>query len=301
MASSESTASCFAAIGAKLYLNGDHADMHFLVKDDGDTIERIPAHKIVLAAASDEFDRMFYSDLKEEGDVTIVDVSAASFKKFLQFFYFTKVQFAIEEVKELMYLGEKYHIAQCMTAENELLQRNPAVAYVCQVYQLAIFFNQTELKMTCEEFISKNTKEVLVSDGFLACDKAALADILKMDELLCDETTVFEACKSWAKKASQQNELTRELIQLHLGKSFYEIRFRSMSFLEFSSLLPSYGDLFSAIEYKEIIQLITNEGYQPIFFNGSRRDQFSYEWNVAAKTVCNRLHKRCWNVDIHSE
>lgn len=48
-----------AAQGAdKLYMKKETADVHFLFKNGADVIERIPTHKTLLAASSDEFYQM---------------------------------------------------------------------------------------------------------------------------------------------------------------------------------------------------------------------------------------------------
>ncbi|KAJ6645775.1 BTB/POZ domain-containing protein 6-A, partial [Pseudolycoriella hygida] len=66
------------AIGSKLYLKPDKADIFFLFKSNG---ERVPAHKMILASGSDVFDQMFYGS---NGDIKIFDVPPEAFKVFLR-------------------------------------------------------------------------------------------------------------------------------------------------------------------------------------------------------------------------
>lgn len=276
-------------IGAKMYLDKDSADVKFRVKNDVGEFELIPAHKVILSKASKEFQRMFYGDLKEEGDVTIVDASAAAFKEFLQCFYFNKVKLTIENVADVMNLSEKYHIQECVQACSELLQRDPTTETVCFVYQLAILFNRSELRGTCERFISKHSKEAFASAGFLACNRNVIAKILNIDAFSCSESFVFKSCMAWVKHVSRQNNLSRHLVQTHFGQLFYQIRYRSMSTSEFSGLLPAFGMLFSGDEYNDILQLITNKQFQSKLFNGNHRRQPEYEWNGDAVLSCNRM------------
>lgn len=280
------SAVCLESVG-KLYLNGDTADVRFLIKGANGHTEHIPAHKLLLTAASKAFHQMFYGEIKEEGDVTIVDASAAGFKEFLQCFYISRVKLTLENINEVMYLSEKYGIDKCMAACSEFLQRKLTANEVMQAHQLAILFKQSELKKACEEFISIYIEEVLKSDGFLAWDKAKLCEILKMDKYSCPETVVFEACMSWVKHASQQEEVTKEHVQAHLGDLFYQIRYRSMTSKQFASLLSSYGHLFSGNECKEILQLVENDEYQPSLFTGKHR-MSSDEWNTSRIIKCNR-------------
>lgn len=282
----------FSEIGTKLYLKGETADVHFLVKKDDGDVERIPAHKMLLAAGSAVFNRMIYGELKETdelketGDVAIVDASASAFAEFLQCFYMDEVELTIANVGQVMYLSEKYHIDKCKAACVELMLRDLTEENVCQAYQLAILFNEAKLEETCTDFISRHAKDVLQSDGFLECDRVILERIVRSNSLPCPETLVFEACMAWVKRASQKDEITREIVQTHLGNLFYAIRFRSMTIAEFSSLMPSYTHLFSSDEYGEIIQMMTNEQFQPQVFNGMRRE---FQWNMEGIILCNRF------------
>lgn len=55
----------------KMFHDSETADVCFVLKSDDDSIERILAHKNILAAASDVFKSMFYGPLKEDGDVQV--------------------------------------------------------------------------------------------------------------------------------------------------------------------------------------------------------------------------------------
>lgn len=73
-------AEVYSKIGQKLYLISENADVVFIVEN-----KHIPAHKIILAAASDVFKAMFYGSLKEQGDIRIVGATVSAFKEFLSF------------------------------------------------------------------------------------------------------------------------------------------------------------------------------------------------------------------------
>lgn len=70
----------------KLYLNDDMADVHFVFGADTDNIQRLCAHRVILAAASPVFHQMFYGDLREAGDVIISDCSFEAFSEFFAVF-----------------------------------------------------------------------------------------------------------------------------------------------------------------------------------------------------------------------
>ncbi|XP_055326078.1 BTB/POZ domain-containing protein 6-A-like, partial [Sitodiplosis mosellana] len=235
---SDYSSKLLTAIGRKLYLNSELADVHFVFEANHD-FERVPANKAHLMTGSDVFATMFNGSWKEMDKVKIGDVSAAAFKEFLQFFYLGQVKLTMENIAEVMNLGEMYNVAECLAVCNKFLKNNLNNDNICRHYGLAMLLNQKNLKKACETFIVLNAKTVLKSTDFLACDRKILAQILKLNWMSCTEIELFEACISWVKAASKQNVLTKEIVQAHLGDLFHEIRFGSMSLQAFAALIPT--------------------------------------------------------------
>ncbi|XP_055301666.1 BTB/POZ domain-containing protein 2-like [Sitodiplosis mosellana] len=259
-----------SAIGQKLYLSTTMADVNFVFESKDHRIDRIPAHKAHLMAASDVFEKMFNGSWKEKNEVKIVDVSVAGFTEFLQFFYLAHVNLTVDNVAEVMNLGNMYNVAGCLSVCEKFLKRNLSDDNVCEAYKLAILFNQESLKDACEIFIEINAKAVLKSDGFVSCDRKVLTKIVKLNWMTCSESELFEGCMAWVKATTKQNTLTKELVQSQLGELFYEIRFGLMTMDEFVALIPSYGKIFGADEYTDIIQLITDKDFQSNLFPGNK-------------------------------
>lgn len=279
-------------IGKELYLKPDKADVYFVFES---TDERVPAHKIFLSSASTVFDAMFYGLLKEQGDIKIVDSSAEAFKVFLRFFYIEKVELTIENISQVMYLVQKYNVMDCLSLCANFLATKIRIEHVTVVLDLALIYEQKQLLESCELQISLHSSEVFKSLDFVKCSRQVLNHILNMDWLSCTETDVFEACMSWVKVTSQQEELTRDIIETHLGDIFYQIRFRSMTHLKFVELLPSYGHLFSVAEYQEILQVISKPEFEPKMFTGCRRRRSVQTWDE------NKEIKRFYAINIDDE
>lgn len=269
----------------KFHQDQESADVHFLFGSDNPFRKRIPAHKILLAAVSDVFKAMFFGSLKEKGDVYVDDVSAAAFEVFLQFFYIGRVKLTTEHIADVMRLGQKYNVINCFESCAQFIMDTLGNENACTGLGLAIFYDHTVLKQFCERHISLNSDIVFKSSDFLECDHQVLKHILKMDRLSCPEIEVFEACMSWVKSTSKQDVLSKEIVQAHLGASFYDIRFASMTVQEFATLPAAYNCLFSIDEYKEIVQTISVPNAQPKRFNNTSRQ---FAWNENSVITCNR-------------
>lgn len=256
----------------KLYLKTKLADVHFVFHDE-DESERVPAHKMLLAIRSDVFEAMFFGEMKETGDITIVDASADAFKEFLQFFYLNKIDLTMENISDVVNLCKKYGIDECLMICEAFLKESLNIENVCSAYGLAILFDLDNLKSICKELIVEDTEAVFKSSSFLECHRSVLGHILMSNELSCSETMVLEACINWVKAASGRDEVTREMVQNHLNDLFYEIRFGSMNMKDFAALTGSYGKLFTLDEYQEIVQTINLEEFVPKIFKNKNSRQ----------------------------
>lgn len=279
----------------KLYLDEATTDAYFLFEDAMKS-EKVPVHKNLLAAGSDSLYAMFYRGLKTEGDangddvnadgataneasasstntdiVKIEDVSIEAFKEFLQFFYCDQIKLTMDNIYEVVYLGKKYLVEECVNVCERFCNDKLAVDNVCVIYELAMRFDMFELQHVCEAYIAKNPSAVFQSECFIECKKSVLSRILRSNTLSCAETVVFSACMEWVKAASKQEVVTKALVTEHLGELFHEIRFGLMTIDEFATLTTSFGTIFTLEEYQDIVQTIAIKEFQPKIFKKQAR------------------------------
>lgn len=268
----------------KLYLNPEISDVNFIFDND-----KVPSHKVILAAGSPVFQQMFFGSMKEMGNVSITDVSADAFKEFLQFFYLKKVTLAVENIEEVAYLADKYDMLSCVKSCASFLKDQLTIDKMCWGYQLATMLNIDDLIAYCEEEICIHIKTVFESESFKRCSIITLKNILAMESLLCDEADVFKACLIWAKFACKKNcmdEKNGENLRIQLRDCFYSIRFGAMSIEEFSANAAPYKDVFKLEEFKDILFAITKK--EPSNFKQTPRLGPLISWNDAIKLTCTR-------------
>ncbi|XP_055317111.1 BTB/POZ domain-containing protein 6-B-like [Sitodiplosis mosellana] len=271
---------------AKMYLNEEIADVHFVFKFVDD-VQRVPANKVILAALSPVFHTMFYGSLKEGNEVKIEDSDADAFKEFLQFFYMGEVTLNMENIETVVRLADKYDILEYIKSCVIFLKTQLTIDNLCWVYQLAVNVKKDELIEICEEQIARLPKKIFATDAFQRCDKNILKRILELD-LTCKETNVFEACLAWAIQACKQNGLdaTKALnLRIPLGDCLQSIRFSSMTIEEFSAIQMSNDGLFTPDEFKDIVFTLTAKVYEPKIFKQNPR---VYKWNKNGITLCRR-------------
>lgn len=259
------------------YLNRRNCDVFFVFHANGRIVEKVPAHKSILAVISTVFDDLFYGATPAtEGDINVHDTTADVFKEFLQFFYRATVKLSARNFFSVMQLVAKYGIEDCvLDACSELCEITITLDNICWGYELAILFEHAELQQFCMRFIGENAQKIFESSSFLHCEPNVLHHIIALDALDCDELTVFDGCLAWARNACHRERIddtNMQNLRQQLGDIFYEIRFGYMKVEDFYKRYCLYKGLFSLDEFEDIICMIALKGkHQSHLFNTKPR------------------------------
>lgn len=260
----------------QLYLGrNETGDITFLVDS-----QRIRAHRWVLAAASPKFKAQFFGPNADTNDIVIPKVSAAAFNQFLQFFYNESVVLTMETIEEVLNLAKQSLVDEFVANCINYLIREITSKNVCWIYLFAIMYDLDSLRQECERRISKNTKQIFLSDEFPQCNREVLLRILQIDTLNCTETDVFNACIAWARENCKQKKLDDDKVEnlrAFLGEAIYQIRFASMDSKEFAALIKSFDGFFTADEVIEILYITSKlEGFESQKFNQKLRNRLDF-------------------------
>lgn len=278
----------YRSIGRKLYLSSELADIHFVFMTEDGESDRIPAHKMLLSAASAVFAKMFNGTWKEKDEVTIVDTPVAAFREFLQFFYLNDVNLTMENVDKVMNLGQMYDVTECLSVCNDFLKNHLNESNVCSTYELATLFDNVALMRSCETIIGMEPKMVFESEAFMTTDRKVLRKILSLNWLSCTEIDLFDAFVARILANSNQKTLTAKELRGEYLDLFDEIRFGAMPLQQFVTKTPEYRELFSYEEYTDIIQLIANGEYESKCFNSNRQTRDLIPWSEDDVIRCDR-------------
>lgn len=268
-----------------IHLCEESADFFFYIKTDKEEYDYLPAHKVVLTENSDVFRAMLNGSWKEHTYLEIIDASFGAFKEFLQFFYLNKVIVTMENIAELLLLGDKYAVSECVIVCEKFLKNTWRLKTHFFSHSLAILFNLENLNTFHQYFIRFQPEPMLEMEEFLSCDLRVLENILDMDTMFCSEIVLFNACMLWIKAASNQTNLSREIVRRYFGDLFYKIRFESMSMEDFNSIQKSYGCLFTSDEYNRIVETIELRS-SVLNIDCSRKNHYQIE--IDSDLICDR-------------
>ncbi|XP_055298897.1 BTB/POZ domain-containing protein 3-like [Sitodiplosis mosellana] len=240
-----------------LYLNPNGADVWFVF--DG---ERVPGHKFMLTASSPWLSTMFNGSLPEDKDVDMTNGRATvdAFKEFLQFSYMDDVTLTMENIEGVIDLAKQSLADDIFEKCEEFLIKSLTNDSMFFGYQLALMYEAKKLKTFCEDEICSNAEKVFKSSSFLEFPYEFLENVLRCDELNCEEKDIFDACIAWAQAACTRNNedpSNAESLRAQLKESIYQIRFCSMTKEDVAACIRSCRGLFTANELEEIVFMVS--------------------------------------------
>ncbi|XP_017351628.1 BTB/POZ domain-containing protein 2 isoform X1 [Ictalurus punctatus] len=222
---------------AFLFNNEVLSDVHFLV-GKGMGVQRIPAHRFVLAVGSAVFDAMFNGGMATTStEIELPDVEPAAFLALLKFLYSDEVQIGPETVMTTLYTAKKYAVPALEAHCVEFLKKNLRADNAFMLLTQARLFDEPQLASLCLENIDKNTGDALAAEGFTDIDLDTLVAVLERDTLGVREIRLFGAAVRWAEAEAHRQQLqpTPENKRRVLGKALTLIRFPLMTIEEFAA------------------------------------------------------------------
>ncbi|KAG5847885.1 hypothetical protein ANANG_G00130970 [Anguilla anguilla] len=222
---------------AFLFNNEVLSDVHFLV-GKGMGVQRIPAHRFVLAVGSAVFDAMFNGGMATTStEIELPDVEPAAFLALLKFLYSDDVQIGPETVMTTLYTAKKYAVPALEAHCVEFLKKNLRADNAFMLLTQARLFDEPQLASLCLENIDKNTGDALAAEGFTDIDLDTLVAVLERDTLGVREVRLFAAAVRWAESEAQRQQLqpTAENKRRVLGRALTLIRFPLMTIEEFAA------------------------------------------------------------------
>ncbi|CAL4120390.1 unnamed protein product, partial [Meganyctiphanes norvegica] len=246
---------------AFLFNNEILSDVHFLV-GKGESRQRIPAHKFVLAVGSAVFDAMFNGQLSNrQEEIELPDVEPQAFLALLRFLYSDEVQIGHETVMTVLYTAKKYAVPALEQACVDFLKRNLSHDNAFMLLTQARLFDEPQLAALCLETIDKNTADSLSAEGFTDIDNNTLCMVLERDTLRIREAKLFQAVVRWSEAECERSGLPLNSIDQRavIGRGLSLVRFPLMTVEEFAQGPAQSGILTD----REVVQLFLHFTVNP--------------------------------------
>ncbi|XP_018650220.1 kelch-like protein [Schistosoma mansoni] len=187
-------------------LNNNHGKSD-LINSSNELIIRIPAHRVILAAASDYFAAMFGNELKEatEQEIWIHDVEPNALKTLINYIYTGYLDLREENVGDLLAAACFLQITEASQTCERFLTKRLDATNCLSMSRLSEQYGCELLRKRSTKFILEHFSDVAQQPDFLNLNFKELVTLVSSDRLkVSNEATVFAACLRWIRNAKQQ-------------------------------------------------------------------------------------------------
>ncbi|KAK1172950.1 hypothetical protein AOXY_G5658 [Acipenser oxyrinchus oxyrinchus] len=163
---------------------------------------KIPAHRVVLAAASQVFNLMFTSNMLESKayEVELKDAEPDIIELLVEFAYTARISVNSNNVQSLLDAANQYQIEPVKKMCVDFLKEQVDATNCLGISVLAECLDCPELKATADDFIFQHFTEVYKTDEFLQLDVKRVTQLLHQDALTVRvEDQVYDAAVRWIK------------------------------------------------------------------------------------------------------
>ncbi|XP_077292571.1 kelch-like protein 12 isoform X2 [Arctopsyche grandis] len=178
--------------------------------------EELPAHKIVLAAASQYFYTMFTCGMKESQErfVEFDDTSMETMKKIVNYIYNGTLDVTDDTVESLLQAAYLFQLEDVIDKCCERLKENLALNNCIGIMVMADLHNLVDLKITALDFVNENFLNVFQQEEFMKLTIEQLSTILNSQNIAVEaEEQIFICITTWIdfKKSEREKHLLRLL------------------------------------------------------------------------------------------
>ncbi|XP_063227513.1 kelch-like protein 5 [Bacillus rossius redtenbacheri] len=182
---------------------------------------RIPAHRLVLSAASGYFAAMFTSDLREasQSEVMLRDVDGDALWTLVHYCYTGSIELHEETVETLLATACLFQLTEVVDACCAFLTKQLHPSNCIGIRSFADFQGCMDLLASAHSYTTEHFMEVIRNQEFLLLAADEVAKLLASDDLnVPNEEFIFHALVSWIKhdEGNRKKDVSRLLSLVRL-------------------------------------------------------------------------------------
>lgn len=201
---------------AQLCMSYDYSDVTFIVEN-----EKLPAHRVILAARSEYFRALLYGGLSESTQNEIhLKIPLKAFKALLKYIYsgnMSLAQMKEENILDTLGLANQYGFTDLEIAISDYLRQVLSLNNVCAILDAAKLFGLEGLTNVCHAFLDRNAEAILQYETFKTLSQDAICSLLMRDSFFAPEVQIFQAVHDWCKCNSEVGNVDAVVSQVRFS------------------------------------------------------------------------------------
>ncbi|XP_013399675.1 kelch-like protein 5 isoform X2 [Lingula anatina] len=162
----------------------------------------IPAHRLILSAASDYFAAMFTNDVREatQEEIRMKDVDSDALAALVQYMYTGRIELRDESVESLLSTACLLQLSEVVEACCGYLMKQLHPSNCLGIRQFADAQGCTDLYKVANNYVMENFCDVMQNQEFCELSADEVSKLLTNDDLnVPNEEMTFHALCTWAK------------------------------------------------------------------------------------------------------
>ncbi|XP_030614310.1 kelch-like protein 9 isoform X2 [Archocentrus centrarchus] len=185
----------------------------------GDSKEKFPVHRVIMASCSDYFKAMFTGGMREQEmrEIKLHGVTKLGLKNIIDFIYTSKVSLDMGNLQDTLEAANFLQVMPVLGFCNQLLSSEITIDNCVEVERIATDLLLEDVQLNIGEFVSQNLSELVQCGRYLELCETSMANALASNSLKgFSELELYHIAREWldhepAKRRSSVYALMRHI------------------------------------------------------------------------------------------
>ncbi|XP_063353652.2 kelch-like protein 9 [Pelmatolapia mariae] len=166
----------------------------------GDSKEKFPVHRVIMASSSDYFKAMFTGGMREQEmrEIKLHGVTKLGLKNIIDFIYTSKVSLDMGNLQDTLEAANFLQVMPVLRFCNQLLSSEITIDNCVEVERIATDLLLEDVQQNIGEFVSQNLSELVECGRYLELSETSMANALASNSLKgFSELELYHIARGW--------------------------------------------------------------------------------------------------------
>uniref|UniRef100_A0A3Q4GYB5 Si:rp71-68n21.9 n=1 Tax=Neolamprologus brichardi TaxID=32507 RepID=A0A3Q4GYB5_NEOBR len=166
----------------------------------GDSKEKFPVHRVIMASSSDYFKAMFTGGMREQEmrEIKLHGVTKLGLKNIIDFIYTSKVSLDMGNLQDTLEAANFLQVMPVLRFCNQLLSSEITIDNCVEVERIATDLLLEDVQQNIGEFVSENLSELVECGRYLELSETSMANALASNSLKgFSELELYHIARGW--------------------------------------------------------------------------------------------------------